>query len=231
MKFIKRLFGKKFDVKDFENIAIANEQFILHSFQIQLEKIQGMNEEEFFNNTDELKSKVLEKIIPYGLGLGEVSKNITTKGEFEKTDMAIIYVRFPNNKKEQKLEIKQKTDLRPYEFSPIQSFKVQEVMRNIEYGLVTHFSLEQNTDNLINFTLNKKGEPIVTNTDLIQFMEYPLEKRFQLYVEASILEKKVFDWEFKDFINWILEKELESELMRKYCDKVKRLIKKYNIEF
>lgn len=117
-KFIKRLFGKKFDIKDFENVAIANEQFILHSFQIQLEKTQGMNEDEFFNNTD-----------------------------------------------------------------------------------------------------------------LIQFMEYPLEKRFKLFLEAPELEKKIFDWEFKEFIKWILEKEEENDLMRKYCDKVKELIKKYKIEF
>jgi len=79
------------------------------------------------------------------------------------------------------------------------------------------------------FFLDDADSPWVMAFDGIMFMEYPLEKRLQLYLSLPDIEQKIFSWPFTKYARFILNKKDDDDYMLNYCSKLEELLEKYNI--
>ncbi len=116
-----------------------------------------------------------------------------------------------------------------YLFSPLQSLIMIDIAQRIEDTLCSILKIkpEQNKT-----WLKFDGkEPIVEQLDGIQYHSYQLAKRIELYKKYPEIDKRLFGWDFKEFLDWVMEKKNANEHMNKYCKAVEKRLKEQEIEY
>lgn len=231
--------------------SILNEKWIENYFKFDLITPEDITINDFNRYYEtELREKILNSVVGQMFGVdsnksflgkklyykNSLKKNptITCDCINEKEGVFELLIRFVDKKPDEDInqvityKEKEINDDRSYKFSPNESMIAGNIIRNVEFGLVSLLGLEQH-ELMTDHTFDENDNPIVTEFDGIQYFSFPFEKRIQLYLEDPNLEKKLFGLELKKYLKWVLDKEGKNEHMSKYCNKIKKLRDKYNI--
>src|SRR3989344_2605550 len=238
-------FFKKINYED----EILNEQYIEHYFALPMRKPTNKNNSEFLAYLEELNKKVISFVLAPSLGLYEIGKNVTTRsykyndlpGDYTRVlqflniseDTYFMLIRFIDQKKSdaKKKIARLRTVLdnkRGYKFSPLQSQKIAKICQSIESILIVLTGIKPHQ--MMTLITGIGEEVIIHEFDGLQYHSYPLSKRAKLYKKYPKIDKKLFGWDFFEFIRWILEKEKESEDMKRNCERTRKIVSHLGIK-
>ena len=242
---IKMNFFKKTNYED----KILNEQWIEHYFALPMRKPIDRNHSEFLAYLEGLNEKIISFVLTPSLGLFEIGKNVTTQS-YQYNDLPEIYshvlqflnvnkdtyfmlIRFIDQKKsDAKEKIAQLRwvldNKRGYKFSPLQSSKIAKICQSIEQTLIVLTGIRPHQ--MMTLITGIGEEIVIHEFDGLQYHSYSLSKRAELYKKYPKIDKKLFGWNFVEFIRWILEKEKESEDMKRNCERTRKIVSNFDIK-
>ncbi|HII06957.1 MAG TPA: hypothetical protein HA349_06495 [Methanotrichaceae archaeon] len=169
-----------------------------------------------------------KKIVYWNTDLGLVDPMFSFIG-----NIPTVLIRF-RDKAEEDYDLKEprirqvnRGNEKEYMISPISLLKHQKDFLKIEETL-TIFGLKQFPKDLVFFSYNRDGVPIIRDSDGVFHLSYPFEKRLALYLECPKWEKGLFAMSTPKKIEWILDKENMSEYMHKYCSDIREILNRYD---
>jgi len=246
---LKKIFSSEDEInlEDFSKDKLANEKWIEHYFLVYTIKPEGASKDEYsnwvFNQQQELHRIIMGQIV--GVDSQEKGNSLVYRGSMQKntsikrigkSGQELFLIRFPDRRKTDKNKVFmlfRSSKPESYLFTPIQSIHALKILPSIEFGICAFTGIKPNPST--DLYLFKKGKPYFQQSDGIQFFEYPLEKRIELYAKSPTLEKLVFksadnDFFFKDFIEALRNRVKDNPKLEKYHKAVERLLKEYKIE-
>jgi len=244
-KFFKK---KKFDLEKYKDEAFLKEQWIEHFFTVHFEKPEDTSHSDFLDYLEELNHKFLGYVASHSIGITEVGKSVSIKSyegenlphEYERVlqyvnsneNSYFMLIRFPNAKKED-LEkgvffgYVNPAEKRSYKFSPLQSIKIPEICKSVEYMLHILTKIEPHQSMTLVTGVDK--EVIIHDFDGLQYLSYPLTKRAELYSKYPDIDEKIFPMNFEEFAQWIIDKENDSDAMKRNADRTRKILEKFKI--
>lgn len=246
------LFKTNLDSEKYQKDKFLNEPFIEHYFAIQFNKPKEYTFPEYEKYLGKVNLDVLGKVMVATIELTKMCKSITIKcynmtempREYSrvlslsnaKKDSYFMLIRFPDITKQEAEKGFKEGNLRNapankkrnYLFTTLQSIKFIEISKFIEFQLQVFLGLEPVQQMTLVSGVEK--EVIINEYDGIQYYYYPLCKRAELYSKFPELDKKMFGPPFPEFIEWLLNKENDSEYMQRNAERTRQILKKYNIK-
>ncbi len=242
---------KDFDLEEFSKDKLSKEKWLEHYFKIYFERLEKETDEEFEKRVGRLNEEVMNVVVANLIYADRsdidkksfayrksLKKNVTTKIFEEEKNKYFFLIRFVDSKKNEDKEfldseailVKNKSpkDRRSYHFSPYQSLIAVNILPQIQLAILGIFGIGQHEN--ITHLIFDENRLIVTQFDGVQFFSYPLEKRIELFLKYPEVDELLFGLNIEKFLKWVLEKREQDEYMKKYCEKVDELIKKYKIE-
>lgn len=242
------LFDSELDIEGFSKSEIGNKKCFDHYFQIGFSRLEDETDKQLEKRVENIR----EEILGYVLGqmtsadskkvgkdsfvyLGNLDKKVSIKVVQENKNDFYFLIRFPDIKKNEKIKegqinykITAGRKKEGYMFTPYESYLALNILPNVELGLRIVSGIEPHKE-MTNFHFSGNN-PTVTQFNGLQFFSYNLEDRFKIYDKFPEMDKILFGGKgFKRYIKWILRKRKANDHMRKYCEKVKELIDKYNV--
>lgn len=231
----------KFDIDRYKDDLSLNEQWIEHYFVIGI-NAKSKDHKENIHFLEELNHKVMDLVAFPSIGINEIDKSISIFAN-NKTLLPIKYkrvlqygesdyyilIRFPNAKKSDLKKDKtilktiNKSEKRSYDFSPLQSLKMPEICKKIEFNLCTLMKLEPHELQTLITGVGK--EVMIHEFDGLQYHSYPLSKRAKLFSKYPELDEILFGTNFIDFAKWIISKETDSEIMKRNTERTREILR------
>jgi hypothetical protein len=223
-----KLFKKKFKIDEYEDEKTLQDEWIKHFYVI------PMSTPDKESDLDELKEKILArtglnalKLKVYSRFLSvdiihaqDISQELNRIKDFllMKGIQAtyFIIIGFPNPQSLNEKDVPA--------FSPIESFKVKELMKGIEFDLTTLIKIQRHES--ITYMSGLDNELFIIESDGLQYHTYPLSKRAKLYSKYPELDKQLFGMEFMKFAQWIIDKEKDNEAMKRNAERVRKILNK-----
>ncbi|MEM2458536.1 MAG: hypothetical protein QXM61_06745 [Archaeoglobaceae archaeon] len=136
-----------------------------------------------------------------------------------------LYYRFVNLKEE-------KYKNRNYKLTPIQFINLNNVCRKIEETLFVIFQCKPH-QNMTRYVLTPSinDDLIIWQFDGVQFISHPFSRMIELYAKYPKIFFKTFGIDFEEFIKWTLEKENDSDYMKKCVEITKNLLDRYGVPY
>jgi len=147
-----------------------------------------------------------------------------------------MLIRFPNAKKEIIKKILEGASYhgfisplkkRCYKFSPLQLITIVNICKSIEFQLSVLTQAKPHKS--VTLIHAENNEIIITDSDGLHFLSYSLSKRAELYSKFPEIDKNVFGINFIKFAKWVINKESDSEGMKRNAEKTRKILKKFNI--
>jgi len=248
-KMVFRLFKQKNKLEEFSKDKLAKQKWLYHYFKVPFTLDKGLTKKEQEETTNQLRENLLgfvlgaftsadSKKIKGGYHyLGRLGKDITIKVINEKGQNYFLIRFIDTSKEKQKLAQKvgegiiltnvSNPNKKSYLFTPLQSIIAIKIMPQIEHSIYIATGGIEPHKNMIHLTF-EDNKPYVTEFDGIQWFSYPLERRIELGKKYPEIDKQLFGENYLEkFIKWILKKKNYDNHMKKYCEGVEKLLKKY----
>jgi hypothetical protein len=238
---------KEVDLDEYGKDPVLKKQWIEHFYIVSFEKPEEGTHKDFLTFLENQNDSVLQRIVVSAIGISELGKSISVKSFnsnalpsnysrvlqfYQSTENTyFMIIRFPNLEEK---DLKKGVHFgyvegkRNYDFSPIQSLQSQELCKSVE--LAIHFVTKAVPHKILTLVTGKGKEVIIHEFDGLQFLTYPLSKRAELFSKYPELDEKIFSMNFEKFAKWIIEKERDSESMKRNADRTRQILKKFKIK-
>lgn len=118
-----------------------------------------------------------------------------------------------------------------YKFSPLQTINFFNIAQAIEKRITIVSNGYLTPQEFAILIIERKDkEIIIYESNGLYYFYYLLNKRAELYSKFPEIEKKIFKTSFPKFANGIINKKKESDEFKFFAEKIKIIIKKYNIK-
>ncbi len=244
---------------DFENVdpndSVLREPWITDLFAIiwHIEKSDAMNYSLIDSYFNEFHRKLLEFLVIPTAGINAIGKVLAVAtfhfSSLPKEYNAVLH-RYVDSKKETYFTLIRFAELEEqiqsgevfyrvvepkeekyYKLNPIQAINLTGVCRRIEETLLIVFQCKPH-EAMWYYALNPNLDDITFwQFDGVQFMSCPVSRMIEVYAKYPEIYHKAIGLNFKKFIKWTLEKENDSDYMRKCVEITKNLLDRYGVPY
>lgn len=119
---------------------------------------------------------------------------------------------------------------RNYKFTPLQSLHFFDyISKKIEWQIVVMTGERIKPQEIQTLITGEDKDVIINEFDGLQYYYYPLSRRAELYSKFPELEIAIFGLPFPEYAKWIIDKENDSEYMKRNAERTRQILKKYKL--
>lgn len=224
------------ELNEFLNDDLSKLKWMQHFFKIYFAKRENESIEEFNLRVERIKGELFSYLAIYLMGENgeQLNKKMTILIEQEDENLFYYLIRFCDMSEEDKnvkefviREKKSPSKEEDYLFTAYQTLLSVNIHRQIQYILEVIFN--QEPKRVMDFFTFVDGKPYTYNFNQVQYMGYSIEDRIKVAKKFPNIDNVLFESDIKTFISYILDKRNHDDHMKKYCAKVDKLIKKYQL--